>query len=120
MPICLSKLLKQNHRPAKLSYSFSSDVVQKFGRIEIVSPLKPKVPACLWLELCTMVLLRRVAAHRNHGRNDGGQGAQFPGHGVTMRAPNDSRAPKSPKNVISTVLLCIIIVSERPIFQNEI
>jgi len=53
-------------------------VVQKFGRIENVSPLKPKVPACLWSELCAMVLLRRVAAHSNHGRNDGGKGHNSP------------------------------------------
>ena len=49
-----------------------------------------------------MVLLRRVAARSNHGRNDGGQGAQFPGRRATMRAPNDSVAPKSPNNVTST------------------
>ena len=49
-----------------------------------------------------MVLLRRVAAPNNHGRNDGGQGAQFPGCRVTMRAPNDSVAPKSPNNVTRT------------------
>jgi len=29
------------------------------------------------------------------------------------------RAPKRPTNVISAVLLCSIIASERPIFQNE-
>jgi len=40
--------------------------------------------------------LRRVAERNNQGRNDGGQGAQFPGHRITMRAP------KSPNNVTNT------------------
>jgi len=54
VPICLGKFLKQNHRPAKLSYSFSSSGA-KFGGIENFSPLKSKVSVCLWLELCTMI-----------------------------------------------------------------
>jgi len=41
-------------------------------------------------------LLRRVAARSNQGRNDGEQGAQFPGLRITMRAP------KSPNNVTRT------------------
>ena len=54
-----------------------------------------------------MVLLRRVAARSNQGRNDGGQGAQFPGRRVTMRALNDNGAPKIPNNVTSTSVQCI-------------
>jgi len=54
-------------------------VAQQFGQIEKFSPLKPKVPVRLWLELYTMVLLRRVAARSNHGRNDGGKGHNSPG-----------------------------------------
>jgi len=41
-------------------------------------------------------LLRRVAERSNQGRNDGGQGAQFPGHRITIKAP------KSLNNVTST------------------
>jgi len=40
-------------------------------------------------------LLRRVAA-RSKGRNDGGEGAQFLGRRITIKAP------KSPNNVTST------------------
>jgi len=36
-------------------------------------------------------LLRRVAARSNQGRNDGGQGAQFPGRRITMRASLTAR-----------------------------
>jgi len=43
-------------------------------------------------------LLRRVAARSNQGRNDEGQGAQFPGRRITMRAP------KSPDNITRTSL----------------
>jgi len=41
-------------------------------------------------------LFRRVAERFNQGRDDGGQGAQFPGRRITMKAP------KSPNNVTST------------------
>jgi len=92
-PIFLGKFLKQNQPPAKFSYSFFLKVAQKFGRIE-------NVPVCLWLELCTIICwcasLRGV-----QGRNDRGQGAQFPRR-RTMKAPNDCGAPKSPNNVTRT------------------
>jgi len=95
--------------PCKTFLSVFLKVAHKFGRIEnSPPPLKPEVPVCLWLELCTMVLLRRVTARSNHGRNDGEQGAQFSGRRVTMRAP------KNPNNVTSTVLQCSTFASERP------
>jgi len=47
-------------------------------------------------------LLRRVAVRSNQGHNDGGQGAQLPGRRITMRAPNDCGAPKSPSNITKT------------------
>ena len=47
-------------------------------------------------------LLRRVAARSNQGRNDEGQGAQFPGRRTTVRALNDCGALKSPNNVTRT------------------
>jgi len=53
-----------------------------------------------------MVLFRRVAARSNHGRNDGGQGAQFPGRRVT--------GAENPNNVTSTVLQCSTFASEKP------
>jgi len=37
-PICLSKLLKQNHRPAKLFYSFSSKWRKNSGELKIPPP----------------------------------------------------------------------------------
>jgi len=88
-PICLRKLLKKNHRPAKLSYSFSSKWRKNSARLKHFPPLNPKVLLCLWFELCTTVLLRRVAARSNHGPDDGRQGAQIPGHWTTMKAPNN-------------------------------
>jgi len=70
-------------------------VAQKFGQIEKFS--LPKAQGSrMPLELCTMVLLSRVAARSNHGRKDGGRGAQFLGRRTTMKAP------KSPNNVTST------------------
>jgi len=41
------KLLKQNHRPSKLSYSFSSQWCKNVGELKVLSPLKPKVPVRL-------------------------------------------------------------------------
>jgi len=49
-------------------------------------------------------LLKPVAARSNQGRNDGVQGSQFPGRRITMRAPNDYGAPKSPDNVTRTTV----------------
>ena len=100
--ICLSKFLKQKHCPAKLSYSLSSKWRIYSGKLKNFPSLNPKIPVCLWLNVCTMVLLRRVTARSNHGRNDGGQGAQFPGRRTTMKAPNDCGAPRSPNNGTST------------------
>jgi len=41
----LGKFLKQNHRPAKLSYSFFLNVARKFGRIE--NSASPKAQGAL-------------------------------------------------------------------------
>ena len=54
-PVCLGRFLKQNHRPAKFSYTFSSKWRKKLGELKIFPHLKPKVPVCLWLKLCTMI-----------------------------------------------------------------
>jgi len=53
-PIFLDKRLKQNHRPAKLYYSFSSKWRKNSGELKICLP-KTKVPVCLWLELWTII-----------------------------------------------------------------
>jgi len=46
-PICLSKLLEQNHRPAKLSYSFSSKCRKNSGEMKKFPSLSPRLPyAC--------------------------------------------------------------------------
>jgi len=76
--MCLSKLLRAEPPSCKTFLFVFLKVVQKFGRDENVSPLKPKVPACLWSEQCAMVLLRRVAARSNHVHNDGGKGHNSP------------------------------------------
>jgi len=39
--------LKQNHRPAKLSYSFSSKRRKNLDELKIFPP-KAQVPVCLW------------------------------------------------------------------------
>jgi len=98
----LGKFLKQNHRPAKFSYSFFLKVAQKFGRIENFAPPKAQGSRMLLARAVYHDLLRRVAALSSQGRNDGGQGAQFPWRRITMRAPNDCGASKSPNNVTRT------------------
>jgi len=112
-PICLSMLLKKNHRPAKLSYSFSSKWRNNSGKLRYFPPLYHKVPLCLWLELCTTVLLRRVAARSNHGPNDGRQGAQIPGRRTTIKATNSPNLrtwgrqtcflPRAPSTLVTPV-----------------
>jgi len=102
LPIFLGKFLKQNHRPAKFSYSFFLKEAQKFGRIENFAPPKTQGSRMSLVRAVYHDLLRRVAARGNQGRNDGGQGAQFPGRRISMRAPNDYGAPKSPNNVTRT------------------
>jgi len=92
----LGKFLKQNHRPAKFSYSFFLKVAQKFGRIEDFAPHKAQGSCMPLVRAVYHDLLRRVAARSNQGRNDGGQGRRFPGRQIIMRAP------KSPNNVIRT------------------
>jgi len=92
----LGKFLKQNHHPAKISYSFFLKVAQKFVRIENFAPPKAQGSRMPLIRAVYHDLLRRVAARSNQGRNDGGQGARFLGHQTTMRAP------KSPNNVTRT------------------
>jgi len=77
-PIFLGKFLKQNHRPAKF-YSFFLKVMQKFGRIENFFPPKGQGSRMPLVRAVYHDLLRRVTARSNKGRNDEGQGAQFPG-----------------------------------------
>jgi len=56
--ICLGQSLKQNHHPAKLSYSFSSQRHKNWGGLKILPPpLKPKIPAWFWLELSTITMV---------------------------------------------------------------
>jgi len=83
----LGKFLKQNHRPAKFSYSFFLKVAQKFGRIENSATLKAHGSHMFLVRAVYHDLLRRVAARSNQGRNDGEQVAQLPGRRITMMAP---------------------------------
>jgi len=86
-PIVLGKFLKQNHRPAKFSYSCFLKVAQKFGQIENFAPPKAQGSRMPLVSAVYHDLLRRVAARNNQGRNDGAQGARFPGRQIIIRAP---------------------------------
>ena len=92
----MGKFLKQNHRPAKFSYSFFLKEAQKFGRIENFAPPKAQGTRMPLVRAVYHDLLRRVAARSNQGRKDGGQGGRFPGRQITMRAP------KSPNEITRT------------------
>jgi len=59
------QVVQAESSPCKTLLFVFLTVAQKLGQIENLSPLKTKVPVCLWLEVCTMVLLRRVAARSN-------------------------------------------------------
>ena len=60
-------------------------MAQKFGRIENFAPPKAQGSRMPLVRAVYHDLLRRVAARSNQGRNDGGQGAQFPGRRMTAR-----------------------------------
>ena len=98
----MGKFLKQNHRPAKFSYSYFLKEAQKFGQIENFAPPKAQGSHMPLVRAVYHDLLRHVTARSNQGRNDGGQGPQLPGRQITMKAPNDCGVPKSPKNVTRT------------------
>jgi len=82
-------------------------VAQKFGRIENFAPPKAQGSRMPLVRAVCHDLLRRVAARSNQGRNDGGEGARFPGRRITMKALNDCGAPKSPNNVTRPSIQCI-------------
>jgi len=98
----LGKFLKQNHHPAKLSYSFFLKVAQKFGQIENFAPPKTQGSRMPLVRAVYHDLLRRGTARSNQGRIDGGQAAQLPRRRITMRVLNDCGAPKSPNYVTRT------------------
>ena len=77
----LGKFFKQNHRPAKLSYSFSSKWRKNSGELKIPPPPKAQGSRMPLARAVYHDLLRRVAARSNHnqGRNDGGKGHDSPG-----------------------------------------
>jgi len=105
-PIFLGKFLKQNHRPAKFSYSFFLSVAQKFGRIENFVPPEGQGSRMPLVRAVYHDLLRRVAALSIQGRNDEGQGAQFPGRRIT--------AGRRKILTMSHELECSTFASERP------
>jgi len=80
-PIFSGKFLKQNHRPAKFSYSCFLKVAQKFGRIENVAPPKAQGSLVPLVRAVYHDLLRRVATRSNQGRDEGARG-------TIPRAPN--------------------------------
>jgi len=94
------KFLKQNHRPAKFSYSFFLKVAQKFGRIENFVPPKGQGSRMPLVRVVYHDLLRGVAARSNHGRKDEGQGVQFHGRRKVL--------------TMSHELQCSTFASERP------
>jgi len=88
-------------------------VAQKFGRIENFAPSKTKGSRMPLVRAVYHDWLRRVAARSNHGRNDGGQGAQLPGRWITMMAPNDCGECRKVLTM-SQELQCSTFASERP------
>ena len=111
-PIFLGKFLKQNHRPAKCSHSFFLKVSQKFGRIENFALPKGQGSRMPLVRAVYHDFLRRVSACSNQGRNDEGQGAQFPGRQITMR--RRMTADRRKVLTMSHELQCTTFVSERP------
>jgi len=75
----LGKFLKQNDRPAKFSYSFYHNDLK--GDLKIYPRLKPKVPVCLWLALCTITMICWGTSLRAviQGVKTGGNGHNTPG-----------------------------------------
>jgi len=93
-------------RPAKFSYSYFFKVAQKFERIENFAPPKARGSRMSLVRAVYNDLLRRVAALSNQGRNDGGQGTQFPGRRMT--------SGRGQFLTMSQELLCSTFASERP------
>jgi len=100
-PICLGKLLKQNHRPAKLSYSFSSQQHKHLGESKILVPPKAKGSRMPLVRAEYHGLLRRVAERGNQGRK------------VGAGAPNDCGERRTVPT-ISQALHCSKFASEIP------
>jgi len=102
----LGKFLKQNHRPAKFSYSFFLKVAQKFGRIENSAPPEAQGSRMPLVRAVYHDLLRHVAARSNQGRMDGEQGAQLPGRRMM--------AGRRKVLTMSQELQCSTFTSKRP------
>jgi len=101
-PTCLGKLLKQNHHPANLSCSFSSQWRKNSGELKN-SPPNAKDSRKSLVRAKYHGLLRRVAARSSHGRNDGVQeGHNSPGAESLWGRWITAGSPKSPNNVTST------------------
>jgi len=77
----LGKLLNKNHRPAKLSYSFSLQWHRNSGELKIFPP-KAKDSRMTLVKAEYHGLLRLVAARSNQRRNDWGA------RGTISWAPN--------------------------------
>jgi len=101
----LGKFFKQNHRPAKLSYSFSSKWRKNSGELKIPPPPKAQGSRMPLARAVYHDLLRRVAERSNQGRNDGVKG-------------HNSRAPKSPNNVTRTFFNTVHLLPEDLRFEN--
>jgi len=112
LAICLGKLHKQNHRPVKLSYSFSPQLHKNSGELKLFTPKVKDSPMHL-VSIEYHGLLRRVAARSNQGRNDGGQEGKIPHVRITMRASNDCGGRRKVLTR-SQVLQC-----SRPTFASE-
>jgi len=110
----LGKLLKHNHRPAKLSYSFSSRWRKNSGELKILPLPKAKGSRSLLLgELSTTVCRGASLRAVIMGAKTRARAAQFPGHRIAMRAPND-RGGRQKVLTMSQVLQCSTFASERP------
>ena len=107
-------MLKHNHRPAKLSYSFSSRWRKNSGELKILPLPKAKGSRSLLLgELSTTVCRGASLRAVIMGAKTRARAAQFPGHRIAMRAPND-RGGRQKVLTMSQVLQCSTFASERP------
>ena len=79
---------------------------------KILQPLKPKVPVCLWLKLCTMICWGAWLRAVIRGVTTRGKGHNFPGAESLWGCRITAGRRKVP--TMSQVLQCSTFASERP------
>jgi len=102
LPDSFGQVFETEPSPCKIILFVFPQSGAKIRRIENFAPPKAQGSRLPLVRAVYHDLLRCVSACSNQGRNDGGQGPQFSGGQITMRARNDCGAPKSPNNVTRT------------------